>query len=258
MNENTNSLNVYYPMEAFALAMILFSSGMKTAMLVGIGLIFGDVLLYVLHENFDKTYRQAISGVGIIATAGVIGYILNYVGATLNAKTLLGLGALGIMLVKYHEDFDEETPDYNKVLWSDSVAYIFYVLLAVVREYISGGVIYDVKLTKLGFMSHSFGKVMFALILAGLMLGIINLILKAESKKNAAVWVCVPVIILEAPFVWNNVPEWLGTVVAVVFMLVIYLTFRKKLASSKASSRLSGIPVELVTLGMMYMIFSLL
>ena len=42
----TNS-SVFYPMEAFALAMVLYSGGMKEAMLAGLGLILGDVLLPV-------------------------------------------------------------------------------------------------------------------------------------------------------------------------------------------------------------------
>lgn len=258
MDENVKSSGVYYPIEAFALGMILFSEGMKTAMLVGIGLIFGDVLLHVLHENFGKTYRQAISGVGIVATAGVIAYIIGYAGGTVDTATLIGLGALGVLLVKHHEDHFEEEPDYNKILWGDSVAYICFVLLAIIREFISGGTVFGNKLTKLGFMSHSYGKVMFALILAGIMVAFVNAVLKCECKKNAAVWVCVPTIILEVPFIWNNVPEWAGTIVAILFMMVIYLTFRKKVSMSNTGKYFKGVPVELVTLGMMYMIFSIL
>lgn len=255
---NEKSFNVYYPIEAFALAMILFSKGMKIAMLVGIGLIFGDVLLHVLHENFGKSYRQAISGVGIVVTTGAIAFICKLAEISLDPATLAGFGVLGVLLVKHHEDTDEGEPDYNKVLWGDSIAYVFYVLLSLIREFISGGTIFDNKLTKLGFMSHSYGKVMFALILAGIMTAVINAVLKCECRKNAALWVCIPTIILETPFVWNNVPEWVGTIVAIVFILVIYLTFRKKVGLSGTSKYISGIPVELVTLGMMYMIFSIL
>ena len=57
----TNS-SVFYPMEAFALAMVLYSGGMKEAMLAGIGLILGDVLLHVLQDNFRDKYQRAFSG----------------------------------------------------------------------------------------------------------------------------------------------------------------------------------------------------
>lgn len=258
MNEIEKNLNVYYPVEAFALAMILFSKGMKTAMIVGIGLMFGDILLYVLHENFGERYKQAIGGIGILFTAGSLAYSFQYVGNTLDAKTLVAFAVLGILLVKHHEDAKENVPDYNKILFSDSIAYLLMVVLAVIREFIAGGAVFGIKLTKLGFMTNAYGKVMMALVFAGIAIGIINAILKSESSDNAAVWVCIPTIILEVPFVWNNVPEWLGTVVAIVFMLVVYLTFRKKFALSKISGNFKGLPVEMITLGMMYMIFSIL
>lgn len=39
----------------------------------------------------------------------------------------------------------------------------------------------------------------------------------------------ITIIIIEAPFVWNNVNEIVGTVVGSVFTLIIYLKLRKRL-----------------------------
>ena len=277
--------NILYPMEAFALAMVLCSGGMKAAMIAGIGLILGDVLLHVLHDNFREKYRRAFYGVGIIVTVAVLIYGWNMAGLPMDAKTLLGFGVMAILLGKHHDDLEKAgadvanrttdrsaanteslevrgskivAPDYNRILWSDSVAYGFLVLLAAVREFMAGGSIFEVELTKWGIMSRAYGSPMLALILAGIILASINAILKAEFKKDAALWVCIPTILLETPFVLNNVPEWLGTIIGVFFMLIIYYTFRKKIFQPAVSKYFRGIPVELVTLGMMYMIFSIL
>ena len=250
--------NVFYPIEAFALAMVLYTGGMREAMMAGIGLIAGDVLFHVLHENYKDKYRRAFGGLGLFVIVAVFIYCWNRTGLPVDVNTLLGFGAMATLLGKYHDDLKMPTPDYNKILWGDSVAYGFLVLLAAVREFVSGGSIYAVELTKWGIMSHAFASPMFSLIFAGIILAFVNGVLKVECKKDAALWVCIPTILLETPFVLNNVPEWLGTIIGVLFMLIIYYTFRKKITRPAVSKSLRGIPVELVALGMLYMIFSIL
>lgn len=257
----TNS-SVFYPMEAFALAMVLYSGGMKEAMLAGIGLILGDVLLHVLQDNFRDKYQRAFSGMGILVTVAVLTYCWDMAGLPVDVKTLLGFGAMVLLLGKQHDDLEKAgadvVPDYNRILWADSVAYGFLVLLSMVREFMSGGSMFQVELTEWSILSHAYGSPMLALILAGIMLAATNAALKTEFKKDAALWVCIPTILLETPFVLNHVPEWLGTIIGVLFMLILYYTFRKKIFHPAVSKYFRGIPVELVTLGMMYMIFSIL
>ena len=257
----TNS-SAFYPMEAFALAMVLYSGGMKEAMLAGIGLILGDVLLHVLQDNFRDKYQRAFSGMGILVTVAVLTYCWDMAGLPVDGKTLLGFGAMVLLLGKQHDDLEKAgsdvVPDYNRILWADSVAYGFLVLLSMVREFMSGGSMFQVELTEWSILSHAYGSPMLALILAGIMLAATNAALKTEFKKDAALWVCIPTILLETPFVLNHVPEWLGTMIGVLFMLILYYTFRKKIFHPAVSKYFRGIPVELVTLGMMYMIFSIL
>ena len=249
-------------MEAFALAMVLYSGGMKEAMLAGIGLILGDVLLHVLQDNFRDKYTRAFSGMGILVTVAVLTYCRDMAGLPVDVKTLLGFGAMVLLLGKQHDDLEKAgadvVPDYNRILWADSVAYGFLVLLSMVREFMSGGSMFQVELTEWSILSHAYGSPMLALILAGIMLAATNAALKTEFKKDAALWVCIPTILLETPFVLNHVPEWLGTIIGVLFMLILYYTFRKKIFHPAVSKYFRGIPVELVTLGMMYMIFSIL
>ena len=252
-------------------------------MLAGIGLILGDVLLHVLQDNFRDKYQRAFSGMGILVTVAVLTYCWDMAGLPVDVKTLLGFGAMVLLLGKQHDDLEKAcavvansmsdqfaanteamkvggrfSPDYNRILWADSVAYGFLVLLSMVREFMSGGSMFQVELTEWSILSHAYGSPMLALILAGIMLAATNAALKTEFKKDAALWVCIPTILLETPFVLNHVPEWLGTIIGVLFMLILYYTFRKKIFHPAVSKYFRGIPVELVTLGMMYMIFSIL
>ena len=117
-------------MEAFALAMVLYSGGMKEAMLAGIGLILGDVLLHVLQDNFRDKYQRAFSGMGILVTVAVLTYCWDMTGLPVDVKTLLGFGAMVLLLGKQHDDLEKAgadvVPDYNRILWADSVAYGFW------------------------------------------------------------------------------------------------------------------------------------
>ena len=251
-----------YPMEAFALAAVLFSAGMKEAMIVGIGLVFGDVLQYVLREFFKKQYANTISAVGAALTCGAMYLMSVLVGITPGAKQVIGFAVLGLLLVKHQEskkDSDENTvTDYNAVLTADAIAYGFYVLLAIVREYLAGATIFGFNLPETAIVSSSYGKPMLALIGAGIMAALINRVLKADSDANAGLWVGIPAILLEVPFVWNHAPEWIGTIVGVAVVGVIYVTLRKKLVFSNTEKHIEGLSVELVMLGIIYMIFGLL
>lgn len=247
-------------MEAFALAMVLFSSGMKSAMIVGIALIFGDVLQAVLEESCSQEYRYTMKAVGAALTAGVMYLMHLAIGVTPENKALAGFMILGILLMKHQEDRSRqgEEADYNAILLADAIAYAAYVVAAIAREYLTGSAIYEIALPGSSLASRAFGKPMFALIFAALFIAILNRILKAESRENAALWVCLPVILLEIPFVWNNVPELLGSIVGVLMVGVIYLTFRKKFLLTDPQKHIAGIPVETAALGMIYMIVSLL
>ncbi len=247
-----------YPIEAFALAMVLFSSGMKLAMIVGIGLVFGDILLGVLREFSEKKAALAVSGIGAVLTAGAIYLMCVLVGITPEIRQIIGFVVLGILLVKHRETEKEERPDFDSILSADACAYGIYVLLAVIREYFLGATIFGYTLPESAVISPSFGKPMFALIGAGIMIAVINRILKAESKSCEALWCCIPAIVLEVPFVWNHAPELVGSILGVGATAVIYLTLRKKLVFANTGKSIEGAPVELVMLGIIYMIFSLL
>lgn len=251
-----------YPIEVFALAAVLFSSGMKEAMIVGIGLIFGDILQYVLGEFFEKQYTQTIRAIGVAVTGGVIYLMCILTGMTPELKQVIEMVVICLLLVKHQDTMTSVNKkneiDYNGILLADTCAYGFYVLLAIVREYLTNAAIFGFEMPEVSVVSASFGKPMFALIGAGIMIALINLVLRSNATPDAALWVAIPAIILEVPFVWNQGPEWLGMMIGILVVGVIYLTLRKKLIFSETEKHIEGVSVELVMLGIIYMIFSIL
>lgn len=246
-----------YPAEAFALAMVIFSAGMKEAMLTGICLIFGDVLQCVLRQCFGDKYNRVVSALAAVVTGVAVYGMFLFAGLTPETWQLLGMGLLAVLMVR-HDEGREGTPDYDNVLFSDSVAYGLYVLVAALREYLAGAKIFGFELFQAEIVSASFGKPMFALIFAGLMLAVINRILKSTSSEDAALWVGIPVIVLNIPFLWNHGSELLGQVIGIVTVAVVYVTLGRKLIFADTEEHMEGLPVHLVMLGIIYMVFGLL
>ena len=250
--------SVRYPVEAFAVAMIMFTSGMKTAMLVGITVIFGDVLLYVLKENLKEAYKESMAALSAVAFVAAAFGMFYYAGLPLELNQLPALAVIGVLLIKHHEKPEMEEFDYNEILFKDSIAYAGMVGLAIIREYLAKAAIMDFELGKAAAVSGAYGKPMFALVGTGLMLALLNRILKVQSEESEVLWVALPVIVLEAPFVLRNVDDKLGTIIGIAFMMVAFITFSRKLKFSESLDHIKGVPVSVVTLGMMYMIFSIL
>ena len=246
-----------YPAEAFALAMVVFSAGMKEAMLTGICLIFGDVLQCVLRECFGAKYNWVVSALAAVVTGVAVYGMFLFAGLTPETWQLFGMGLLAVLMVR-HDEGREGTPEYDDVLFSGSIAYGLYVLVAALREYLAGANIFGFELFQAGVVSASFGKPMLALIFAGLTLAVINRILKTASSEDAALWVGIPVIFLNIPFVWNHGPELLGQIIGIATVAVLYVTLGRKLIFADTEKHIEGLPVHLVMLGIIYMVFGIL
>ena len=220
---------VKYPIEAFALAMVLFSSGMKEAMLVGIVLIFGDVLLNVIAGQFQKPVLLSVEVLGALVTVLAIYGALKYNGADLTTKELFGLLFIALFLVKHFvqdaaADFaNGASVDFSKVLTIDTCVYIGFVLLGMLREYISGGVVFSYPLVQGNFIKSGAGNAFTALIGAGIVLLIIDKVFSSKSSFPSGMLVCLSVLLLEVPFTWQGIPEISGKILGVIIVAVLYV-----------------------------------
>ncbi|GEM_PF-4133011 len=247
-----------YPAEAFALAMVLLSGGMKQAAVVGIGLIFAAVLQNVLRENLGEKYTAPVSMAGaVIGTAAIYGMLV-LTDMTPGIKETAALAAAALLLVVSDERAKTQDIDYNALLLQSACAYAVYVVFSLAREYFGHAEIFGFELPKIGLVSHAYAKPMLALFVAAVSAAVINRILKVKSDAKAGLGVALPVLLIEAPFVWNNVNEIFGTIIGTLFGMIIYLSLRKRLALADTEEHIAGLPVELAMLGIIYMVFSFL
>lgn len=245
---------VKYPIEAFALAMVLFSTNMKLAMVTGIGVILGHVLMSVIAENAGSKQIAAVIG-GVAAAAAIIGSAM-FVGLELDVWQYAGAVLAGILVAKH--GFEAGEPDYNEILFADALAYAAFVIAAIVREYIGSGAVYTIAMKKSTLMSEVLGGPVIAIAFAGIFLGIVNVIVHSECTKNAGLWACIPTILLTVPFVSEKLPQAAAIIVGAVITLVLYLACRMLLQFSDNKHEAEGVPVEMLLLGMIYAVLIIL
>lgn len=246
-----------YPLEAFALALVLFSSGMKEAMLTGIALIFGDVLISVLQEKSEKS-TKVIAGIGALIMVIVLAGIFSFTGVKTTAGMIFRFVILGVLLVKHAMDHEKEEKDYDGILFADSMAYGMFVLVSILREYLSTKAIFGISLPKIAFCNSALGQTMYVLILGGLAIAILNQYLGSESNKDAGLWVCVPTFILETGLIFQNVLEADGKILGVVVVGILYFTYRYLLKKANLPKILEGVSIEMILLGVIYLVFSII
>ncbi len=249
--------NVRYPIEAFGLAMVLFSTGMKEAMLAGIAVVFGHVLMNVLFDNTGKNIRNVCIIVSGVLTAAVIVLLGIFADVEFTMWQRIAAAVIGVLIAKHGLD-TEEAPDFNEILLADALCYGAMVLVAIIREYISAGAVFTMALKHNTLISPELGRAMIALPAAGILLGIINRIVDSGNKKNAALWVCIPVILLEAPFVTDKAPAAVAVVIGMVITLAVYLASRTLLKFSDNRENMEGVPVEMVLLGLIYLVVAVI
>lgn len=245
--------NVRYPIEAFGLAMVLFSTGMKEAMLAGIAVVFGHVLMNVLFDNTGKAAKNVCEIVSGVLTAAAIVLMPMIAGVELTIWQRAAAVVIGVLIAKHGMDAEGES-DYNEILLADALCYGAMVLVAIIREYIGTGAIYTITLKKNTLISADLGRAMIALAAAGILLGIVNKIVNSGSAKNAALWVCIPVIILAAPYVKGDALVSVPMIIGMVIVLAVYLASRTLLQFSDNKENMDGVPVEMVLLGLIYLI----
>lgn len=244
-----------YPLEAFALALVLFSSGMKEAMLVGIALIFGDVLISVLAEK-GNVKKAAI--IGAIIAAVAMAFMFVFTGAKLEAGIVLRFIILAVLLVKHALDHAQEEKDYDAILFADSIAYATFVLVSILREYLSTSAIFKIALPKIAFCNSALGKTMYVLILGGIAIAILNEILKTEADEKSGLWICVPAFVLETGVLFQNVLEADGQILGIVVVGILYVTYRSLIKKVNLPKSLSNAPIEMIILGVIYLVFSII
>jgi phosphatidylserine synthase len=259
-------MKVRYPMEAFALAMVVFSQNMRDALITGILILLITTLGLVLDRLFGGkipkwsrnsciillmvSLTHSLFQIIIIA---VLGYQVD------NTAYILHI-FLG-MLISKHIIHSEGDTDYNRLMLEGAGAFATLLIISIIREFMSEGTIYGFEIADFRQLSNGFSQVVMGFILAGIGIAILNRIyyrdFAANVLKAESLFVILPVVLLVQPFTIDSVSPSVSTVITISIVFFLLYSVRRFLVFSRLSREIKQMPVELLSTGIIYMILSM-
>lgn len=250
-------MKMKYPIEAFALAIVVFSCHVQEAFLTGVLIIFLTILGMLIKDflkNITPKWSTNCSVLLLVLSIdhAIVNIILNGVLKMELNKTSIFIQFVIALLVVKHIVVDD-AKDYDRHLFESSVVYGFFVLLSFIREFISFGEIYGIKVMKLGFMTKGFQGVVFGLLFAGIVIAIVNGIFKYKADKNISLLIAIPIVIAEQPFLIRGIPEIYSIIISSLVTIVLLVSISETLQFSTIDKRWRNLPIELVSLSILYL-----
>ena len=254
-------MKLKYPAEAFALGIVLFSAGMREAFAAGILVILSVVFAELLKNLLEKILPAwslrlcvYIASGAVCASVFLVGFAA--LGTLLDTGVWVMTFVIGLLCAHQALRGDIEA-DYGDLLWESAIAWGFWILLAVAREFVAGGQIFGNTVLKLGFQSAAFGEVSFAFIAAGLVLAFTNGVLKKDCRGQNSFLAAVPAMLLLHPFTTRIFGETAGLVLTIVIPVALFFSVKQTLKFSRVSKAYCGLPVDMLAAGIIYMILSI-
>ena len=254
-------MKLKYPAEAFALGIVLFSAGMREAFAAGILVILSVVFAEFLKNLLEKILPAwslrlcvYIASGAVCASVFLVGFAA--LGTLLDTGVWVMTFVIGLLCAHQALRGDIEA-DYGDLLWESAIAWGFWILLAVAREFAAGGQIFGNTVLKLGFQSAAFGEVSFAFIAAGLVLAFTNGVLKKDCRGQNSFLAAVPAMLLLHPFTTRIFGETAGLVLTIVIPVALFFSVKQTLKFSRVSKAYCGLPVDMLAAGIIYMILSI-
>ena len=254
-------MKVKYPAEAFALGILLFSSGMKEAFAAGIlvitSVVFAELFKNLLEDSLPdwslklcvliatasitaSAFRLGFSVLEIPVTTGI--WLLTFVIGLLSAKAVL---------------WDGFQAEYGDMLYASGILWGFWILFGIAREFLIGGTIFgNVLVESAPFFSASFGQMGFGFLAAGMAIAFTNGILKMKCKNAQSLLLVIPAVLYARPFEMTSFGELVGFVWAAAVPILLFLSVKKTLRFSVTGPAYRGLPVEMISMGMIYLILS--
>lgn len=251
-----------YPMEAYALAMIVFTQNMRMAVITGILVLFittlGLVLDGLIGSRLPKWSRNSCTIILMVSLAysifrvvliGVLGYEMDDTAYVFHVF-------LGILIAKHVIDMDGKT-DYNRLLLEGAGAYATMLIISIIRELMAHGSIYGYEIAEFALMSNGFSMAAIGFILAAIGLAILNRIFGYEKIKTKSILVILPVVLLVQPFQFESIDPALSTLLVIVIVLILVYSVNLYLVFSRLSKEIKYLPADLMATGMIYIILSM-
>lgn len=251
--------NVKYPAEAFALGILLFSSGMKEAFAAGI-LVLASAVFAELFKNLleDALPDWSLKGCVLIATASITASAFRLGFSVLEIPVDTGMWLLtlviGLLSAKaaLWNGFQAE---YGQMLYESAFLWGFWIILAIGREFLAGGRVFGNLLVESApFFSASFARAGFGFLAAGMVLAFTNGILREKCQNTQSLLLVLPAVIYVRPFEMASFGELVGFLWAAAVPVVLFLSVKRMLKFSPAGPTYRGLPVEMLSMGLIYLI----
>lgn len=251
-------MKIKYPIEAFVLAMVVFSGNMQGALLTGILIILITTLGMVI-KNFTKEYlpkwsfNVSISIFTVAITYSSFHIVMNGMFNMNLAKPIVVLHVfLGALIAKHIVTRDVE--DYNVYMLENAVAFGTLIVIGILREFLSYGSIYGYQFAEFKFIIENFQYITFGLLFAGMALAFLNKVLDHECKGIDSLCIAIPILLVHEPFVIGSINILLSTVISTAIAVVCLKSVIYHLRFSVMGIKWRNLPTDLISLSFIYMI----
>lgn len=254
-------MKVKYPAEAFALAIAVFSIGMKASFIAGIlvilAVVFAEFLKNLLEPLVPDWSVKSCVFIGTAAlSAAAFTYGFETIGIAVEWQTWLIAFAIGMFAAK-HVLMNDLEAEYGEIFWESGIVWGFWLVFAIIREFLGNGKVFGFYLGEATMQSKSFREMFFGFFVAGIVLAIANAILKKKLTEINSLFVVVPIITLARPFNAEKFGEIGGIIWTIILPLIMLISVRKTLKFSRTMKVFRGLPIEMLSMGFIYMILSI-
>jgi hypothetical protein len=252
-------MKIKYPIEAFALAFILFSDNMRNALITGIIIllltILGCVLKQWLNQLEPKWSKPLVMWLLLLAFTFALFQIvfIRILDISITKDIFLLHMMIGVLIAK-HITLNEVEEDITPVLQESFIAYCLFIVISFIREFCSFGSAMGYTIADYPFMTQNFQTVIAGFIFAGTGIAFTNFIIKKGLSSLNSFWVILPVILLERPFALDSQNKYISMIVGIVIPVIFLISVQKRLTFSTLSRAFKKLPIELISIGIIYMI----
>ncbi|MBU9726923.1 hypothetical protein [Diplocloster modestus] len=251
-----------YPMVPAAFVIIFCSGTLKEALVAGILTIVLTVAAYLLHDlmckagvpEWSRIPSLLIGETALSYAAGRIAY--NYVsGLAFGRDRMLIWLILGLLMAcsflwgKMHTDIDA-------VLYPMAMVYAIWMAAGLLREFLAYGEIFGRAFMEGGYLTKAFQSPIIGFLTAGAVLGIANAVTNEISEERGSLLSILPAAALAVPIQLFSDWQLVNWILGILLVGILVLSVRNRLSYSWTGKRMRGLPIELVSTGLIYMVLT--
>ena len=251
-------MKLKFPAEAFALGIILFSAGMKEAFLCGVLTVWAAVLAAFLTNLLDGrvpvwSLRSSVLVMTGAFTAAAFRWEDFALGLADSGWAFAVSGGLVGLLAAKGALQGGWGSDYGELCAQSGLCWGLWVLCGALREFLTSGEVFSSRLAAAPFQSSAFGGAAYGFLAAGIILGIVCAAAKGQCAAGGLL-VALPAVCLIQPFRFPLGNALLGAALAAGVTLVFFASAKITLAFSRTAPALRRLPVELLAMGIVWMV----